>query len=457
MAATNVQGTPAKGLLLTPAQIANLPPDQQAAYMKSLTPQEQALVNAEARNQKVAANRAFLRKSIERIAYCPVSGGSGTTATYAQGSTLVFDLPTVGGGYAKALLITYNLTLNLGVGTSAVYAASDAAPFNIFQELQVVYNGAQVRTHPYFLKILDQIQGYAKYIPQDGVPGGFTHNTTIDAQLGFTSTETPNLPVTTGSNQTWQGKILLRLNALADDAVPGLLPVMGVGNKPQLKLICAAAFVGVDPLLNPLALASGTAGTNTFTGNVNVDMIYADGTVLSDPNGVALDLTTEPTLQYYWDTPLNPLSANLLMRQHIATLLEHWVVASVVIDGQQLSHFATIANLTALQLSADSVGQQNFYSYNVANNVSVYDYYERVRRKLGQDLDAGVIIWINAPMSGVVDPDNRNGIQALNMQPGGYPAATHAYQVSATGAVAGIVPRVETFLLSMNYNGLKLT
>lgn len=443
--------------VLTPSQIATLPPNQQAPYLRGMSPEQQALVAQAARDATLQANRRFMRQSVEKIAYCPVAGGSGTTAAYSAGTTLVFDLPVVGSGYAKSLLITYNLTLTLG-GTSPVVQANAAAPWNIFSEMLLNYNGAQCRLHPYVMKVIDQTLGFTRGA-QAAVVGGSVNNAINNALLGFSSGG--SLPVTTGS--IWQGKMLFRLNAIAEDSVPGVLPVMGVGNKPQLKLTCAPTTLGVDPLLSPLSIVSGTAPTATFAGNINVDMIYLDGTTMSDPAGLTLDITAEPTLQYYWDTPLNPLTANTLNRQHIATLLEHWYVISLVIDGQQSTGFSSItgtttptSNLTQFQLSADSVGQQNFMSWNVSNNISIFDYYERRRIEIGQDLDPGVIPWVAAPTRNVVDADNRNGTQVLNMMAGGYPAATHAYQVTAVGGVAGITPRVETFLVSLNYNGLKI-
>lgn len=470
--ATNVQGTPSKGLLLTPAQIANLPPQQQTAYMNSLTPAERQLVASEIANKKQQDNRAFLRKSIERIAYCPASGGSGNTQVYTPGTTLVYDFPVIGGGYAKGLLIRFTLNLTFATGTSAAYTLNQAAPFNIFQELQVVYNGQQIRTHPYVIKVLDQVAGYAKYPQMDGVVANLQNSATVNNFLGVNApaagviSNTFNGSTATGA-QTWTGAFYLPLNAIASDTVPGLLPVMGVGNKPQIKLICASSFLGNDPLLNPVYASGGSAGwavTVANTSTVSVDMVYHDGTTLSDPNGVAMDLTAEPTLQYYWDTPLNPLSANLLMRQHISTLLEHVYVISVLIDGQTAGKFSTIANITSMQLSADSVGQQNFMSFNIANNIPVGDYYDRIIRRIhGQDLDEGVFLWVDGPCRGTRDADDRTGVQTLNMQPGGYPASTHAYQVSAVGGLAPTdggakaTPRVETFLLSLNYNGLRLS
>lgn len=433
-------------MVLTPAQISSLPPNQQTPYLRGMSSEQQQLVMAAARDATLAANRAFMRQSVEKIAYCPVSGGSGVTAAYTAGTTLVFDLPVVGSGYAKALLITYSLTLTLG-GTSPVVAANAAAPFNIFSECLLNYNGAQCRFHPYILKVLDQVLGFSRGA-QNAVVAGQS-NATITTNLNST------IPVTTAS--VWSGKFYFRLNVMGEDSVPGILPVMGVGNKPQLKLTCAPSTLGFDPLLSPVALVSGTSVTASFAGNINVDMIYLDGTTMSDPAGLSVDITQEPTLQYYWDTPLNPLTANTLNRQHIATLLEHWVVISLVMDGNQSATFinSTLSNLTQFQLSADSVGQQNFMSWNVSNNISVFDYYHRRRLEWGQDLDPGVIVWVNAPTRNVVDSDNRNGTQVLNMMAGGYPAATHAYQVTTVSST-NYTPRIETFLISMNYNGLKI-
>ena len=431
-------------LQLTPGQVAALPADQQQQYMRGLSPSEQALVHQASRDQKVANNRKFMRQSVKKWAYCPVSGGSGVTATYTPGTTLVFDLPVVGSGFAMGLLINYNLTLTI-TGGSSVLQLNAAAPFNIFSELLLNYNGAQVRTHPYTLKILDMTRGFARG----------AQNAIVAGQSNTTITNNINGPLGTVTASNWIGKLFLPLNAIAEDSVPGVLPVMGVGNKPQLKLTCAPTTVGFDPLLSPFSVASGSGSTFTFTGTIGVDMIYKDGTTMSDPTALTLDLSSEPTLQWYWDTPLNPLTSTTLNRQHFATLLEHWYVISVLMDGLQSTAFSTIANLTQFELSADSVGQQNFQVWNVSNNISVYDYYNEIRREVGQDLDVGVVLWVAAPERGVVDSSNRNGLQVLNMQSGGFPAATHAYQVLSVSST-NYTPRVETFVISLNYSGLRL-
>lgn len=423
-----------------------------AAAMKG---QPQAHDAAAAQAAIIAANRAFMRGSLERVAYCPVTGGSGTTAAYTPGTTLYFDLPVVGSGYCKALLITYNVYFQLT--NAGTYTVNAAAPWNIFSEIKLDYGNTQIRTHPYMLKVLDQLDGYQNGQRNQVLAGN------NDANIAANIVGSTPIVADGSTWNQWQGKMLIRLNALGDDSVPGVLPIMGVGNKPQLKLTCASAVIGNDPLLNPISNSSTGAVTvgssSTHTSVINVDCIYLDGTNMAGPAPLQLNLAGEPTVQYIWDAALTPFAANSIQRQRFITLLEHWYVVSVVIDGVQSNTFATLSNLTGFELSPDGTGQNVFKNWNISNNISIYDYFDReVRRVHGQDLDPGVIVWVDAPGRGVVNADNKNGHQVLNMQPnGGFTAATHAYQVgTVTTSTSGLTPRVETFLVSMNYDGLRV-
>ncbi len=84
--------TNATMLSLTPAQLAALPPNEQAQYMRGLSPSQQAIVAQEVQNAAVTQNRQFMRKSVEKIAYCPVTGGSGVYAAYSHPSLLAEGL-----------------------------------------------------------------------------------------------------------------------------------------------------------------------------------------------------------------------------------------------------------------------------------------------------------------------------------------------------------------------------
>ena len=437
---------------LTPDQIASLPANEQQAYLQRMTPAQQSLVAQAGQQQIVQANRHFMRKSVERTAMCPVTGGSGQTATYAAGQTLYFDFPTVP-GFAKGILIRYNITVNPATGSGAAYALNQAAPFNIFSEVDVLYNGFQVRSHPYFAcKIMDQLEGRAT-LPRNGVLTGANNDNTINTNL------VGGTPILVATNNVWQGVMYLRLNALGEDTVPGVLPLSGVGNKPQIKLTCVPNFLGVDPLINPIASSGGTGNAITISAaTVSCDMVYVDGVTMENTLPLSLQWQNEPTLQYYWDTALTPFSGGAtVQRQTISTKLEHWYVCSIIIDGQQSNQFATLGNMTGFEFGPDQVGSQTWYNYNIANNISIYDFMHRFQRQPHkQDLDDGVLMWVDAPARGVINANNRIGNQFLNMYPGGYPAATHSYQVAAAGGVSGITPRVETFLVSINRAGLKV-
>src|SRR5581483_11160013 len=221
-----------------------------------------------------------------------------------------------------------------------------------------------------------------------------------------------------------------------NDTVPGVLPANGVGNVPQIKLTCAPSFIGQDPLLNPIAPVAGTGHSGTtVTGNINVDLIYLDGTNMDVPASLQLNWQSEPTIQYTWEAPLTPFNAGSTNQiKTIQSKLKHWYAVAIVIDGNQSTDFCKLSNLTAFMLSPDTVGQQNFVAWNFNNNISIYDFFDRwVRRPFGQDLDEGVVPWVAGPGRGVIDSTNRNGIQYLNMYQGGFPATSHIYQVGSVG------------------------
>lgn len=460
------------GTLLTPRQIAMLPPNEQAARMASMTPAEQQLVAMEQRGMQDEANRAFLSQCLERVAYCPSAGSGANTQPFTPGSTLVFNFPTIGGAYIKALLIRWSVNLTFAAGTGATYSLSDSAPYTLFSELDVQLNSKQIYTHPMIIPVLEALAGYGKYPPMNATPAGLPNTAAMNTVEGVLAPVagafTQNFNGAVTGTTTWSGQFLLPLNAYRHDTVPGVIPSHGVGNIPQVKLVCNNQLLGNDPHLNPIFASGGTAGWSVTVNQgastfVAVDAIYQDGSTSFDPNGLALDITGQPTIQYNIDTQLNPLTAGTLVRQHINTLLEHVYVVSYIIDGQANGRYAAQSNITSLQLSADAIGKENFFSYNVANNIPVSDFYDRMERRLhGQDLPPGIIPWIDAPARGATDPDARNGKQTLNMKVGGYPATTHAYQVAAVGAATPVdtnpkaTPRVETIVISLNEEGLKL-
>ena len=390
----------------------------------------------------------FMR-SLEKIAYCPVTGGSGVTATYTVGTTLYFDLPVVPSGFAKGLLIKYNFTsVKPATAGGAAYALNQAAQWAIFSEIQVQYNGTQIRTHPYFLKVLDMTRGRMAGAQNKVLSGN--NDATIAATIcGAT-------PIVVNTDNLWQGQFYLPLNALSEDIVAGILPASGAGTHAQLKLTTPANFMGADPLINPITGTGGASPSVAVTGTVSVDMVYLDGSTMSGPQLLPPPPSVYgPTLQYYWEPSGTPLNAAALNRFIIQNKMEHYYVCSLLIDGVQSATFATIGNITSFEMTGDPTGSQKLKSWNVSNNIPIADYFDRdIRRKILQDLDPGVILWVAAPVRGTVNASNRMGQQSLNMYPGGFPTCTLGYNPAAVGTVA--TARTETFLLSMNHQGLGL-
>ena len=408
---------------------------------------------AQAPSAQIEANNLmFLQNSLEETAYCPVTGGSGTSATYTPGTTLYFDFPQLGGAYIHGLEITYSLTVTPASGGTNAYALNAVKEYGIFSEVKLDYGNTQIRSHPYFFaEIMPKLKGWLRG-SKARVLAGNNDQSIANQLVGLT-------PLVVGSANTWAGKLYLDLTPLGIDTVPGILPAMSVGNTPQLKLTCNPSFMGLDAFNNVVAGTGNSTPAITVTGTINVDAYYRDGRNMRTNVPLGLSLAGEPTLQYFWESALTPFNqGNTWQRKQISTRLEHWYMVSIIIDGQQSNTFLSAwSNLTAFELGPDQSGQNVFKGWNSGNNVSIYDYFKReVRLQHGQDLDLGVIAWVDAPSRGVTNPDNRHGGQVLNMMPnGGFVATNHAYQVGTVSSV-NFTPRVETFLVSMNYDGLKL-
>lgn len=433
----------------TPQQLAQMTPGQQQAYLASLDAQSRSAVMQQLQTLRQNANKTFMQKSLRKLAPCANASGAGYSQNYASGTTLIYDLPVIAGAVAAEIVLVYNLTVNPATGTGAAYATNPSAPYSAFQEVDVTYNGTQVRILAYFLKLLQVLRGFMRPGPGLVIAGQSLTN--------IQNYENTGAPIVVNTNNTWAGVLRIPLNAIAKDDFRGVLPINAQGTKPQLKVQCAQTFMANDPLLSPVRTTAGTGAAVTVTGTVKAFVEYMDGTSLDSLSSLGLDLTNQPTVQMFWDQPLNPLNANLVQRQRIVTLKKHVYVMSILIDGQQSSSFATVPNILGLQLSQDDSGQNAFRVVGLQSNNDVQLFFDQVRQRLGQDLDEGVIPWFLGPLEGTNDSSDHLGPQTFDMSPGHWVAATHAYQVSATGAQTGVTPRVETFVVSINDKGFAST
>lgn len=449
--ANNVGAQP----VMTTGQLAGMTPQQQSAYLSTLDAQTAAQQQAALQAYKAQSNASYLALCTEKIATCfPAAGG--ITAAYAPGQTLIFNFPTASGGFCKDLLFTCNINLTPAVGTGAAYAWTAAGFFGLFSEIQVLFNGTQLRVRPYLLKVLSQ--GRYRSAPTNSAVTSGQAVTAINTALAtFQPTLTP------GSPSQINAVFRLPLNVLHALSPIGMLPIQGAGTKAQIVVMCSTAVFGSDPLMNAIYGTAGTAGWAVAVNagsTVKVEAIYMDGTNYNSPQPLSLDLVGVPTAQYIIDTPLTPLAAGIVIRQRIASLLQHYAVIALVIDGVQSASFSTVGNLLSLEFDQDSVGQNKFWLYGTANNVSVNDYWERLRYTFGQDFDQGVIPFIWGQAFGQENPDNRMGNQILNMTAGGWTDVHHGYILNAVNTQAAqfggtvITGRIELYLISLNPAGL---
>jgi len=449
---TPAQAAPQQVGVLDIGTLAGMTPSQRRDYLASVSPNDAAAAQQAVASARAQANADYLMRAEETIATCPPTSG-GISQPFVAGQTLIYNLPTAEGGMIKELLISVSINVTLAAGTGATYAATAggaiAGAAQGIDTIEVNYNGVQAKLRPMLAYMLEWLKGYGRS------PSWIVNAGNSDATIGAALKAMSLVAGTT----TWLATFRVRLNALHPHDPAGILPSMGSVTPGFVKINCAQALMGNDPIYNTVYASGGTGnavtvnqGTSTF---VKVEAIYTDGTHLGGPVPLLLDLAGEPTCQYIMDQTLQPLAAGSIQRQKIATLQQHYYAISIVVDGQQAQSFSTVGNLIGFELDKDSVGQNKFAQFGAGTNISVYDYYERLRNTFGQDMPVeGIIPWVAAPAYGSVNADNRNGKRVLNMTPGGWTDVHHAYQLTAVGGLAGATPRVETYVVSLNPEAL---
>jgi hypothetical protein len=435
--------------VVTGQQLIGASPQQRQALLASLSPDDQSRVLGEYEGLRSDNNRQYLHMAFRKIAPAYVNGG-GVTQTFAQGATLKWDMPTAGGAYASALVFTCALTITLAAGASAVYGLGVAGPLGIFSQLSVTLNGVQHQIPPYIIKYLSALSGVGRSVQPSTVYAG-TKDTTIENKLNNGGT----YGVATGAN-TWNFKFRVPLNAIARTNPAGLLPIMNSATKPQVSLIVNSNLVGNDPEQNGIYAVSGTGhAVTSVAGTIQMDVEYYDGQTFWSPQALSLDLNGEPTVQYITDNVMNNIAAGSVQRCRISSLFQHYAVIAVYMDGTTAGKFVSgLSNIARIEMAMDSVGQNVFQAFGTGTNLDIYDFYERLRDLYGQDFDEGVIPWVLAGGRGINNVDNQDGIQVLNMTPGGWPDVVHGVQFTAVGSV--YTPRIATYLVSLNPAGLKL-
>ena len=435
----------------TAQSLISLPYAQRQQAIAALPADQQAQLQAQVATLQRQYNRDYMARSLVQQAVCPPQSGSGVTQNYAAGADLIFNFPTAGGAFVRALLVKLTLSVNPAVGTGAAYALNAGGALALIDRIRVGFNGTQHNFRPFILPFLEKMRGYLRNSSNTILAG----SSVTDVQnLLLSGVPAVGAAVPTGAH-TWDVVFRIPLN-MHDMDPKGLLPSMGAGTQGIVEIVCAPNALGPDPILNAIGVTAGTGAAVTITGTVEVDTEYSDGSNMQGQNPLTLDLRGLPTIQMLEDEVLSPLTAGTVNSHKIATLLQHAIVLSVLVDGQQSTSFATLANIQALTLAKDAVLANKFFGFGPQfGNLAVVNFYERLRRRYGQDLgDDGVIPWVDAMTTNTVDPSNREGVALLNMTANGWTDVHHGYQVAAVGAVSGVTPRVVTHVISINPAGL---
>ncbi len=257
--------------------------------------------------------------------------------------------------------------------------------------------------------------------------------------------------VAAGANE-WKGTIDVALNGIHPLSPYGLIPMGGSGTRGQVQLVPTVAFTGADPLNSVINLNGNTGTITGLTGTITVTILYRDWQSFSMPDQLQLDLTGMPTAQVLKTQEVSPLTAGNYNYLRLTNPYPFVNLTSIVIDGQSSSTFCDSQNITGYRIDA---AENTNASLRVYDNTTggINNYYKKIRRTYGQDLDNGVLMY-DARGENVVDSSLFNGTAYLNLTNGGYPAARAGFQVNNVSNANGITPRVVTFGLIQNPIGI---
>lgn len=425
-------------------------PAASAVAAASQSAATQAAAQQAAANAKQQNNLRFMRYGLFEPRLCSVPGG-GYSQAFSTNGAMRFNLPNINGGFVRRVRLHFVLTVTNAAGTGAAYALGWRAPHTLIQSIEVYFRRTLSKFAPYVIPDVYELLGVQDNYYAAGVLAGAS-DSVVQGDLQS------SLPVAVGAN-TWTFTIEFDTNTFHQLSVAGLLPTQAGGITPQINVIANPSALGPDPLMNAVYSTAGTGAATTVTGTVTCEVDVADGTHLYGRDKLSPDLSGLPAIQWLQDDKVNLLQAGNTYQQRISQMNQLFMLIAYVVDGQQSTGPSTTGNIQRIYLAQDEGKANFFYNYGVGSDFPVVRYLERFRRALRQDIPEGVIPWVVAPSLGTINPDNRDGAQMLNTRPSGvaqdgWPAVYHGYQVGAMGGVAGIAPRVETFLIASNSDGL---
>lgn len=430
-----------------PMAIAQMDAAARQAYFASLPPDRRAAELASYRRVQMEMNRYYMRNTVRKRAVAVQSSGGAYTQNWSAGAALNFTIPSAQNAFLEGFFVRHQLTVTPATGTAAAYALNAAAPLSLYDNITVNYNGVQHRFRPYILKTWQQMQKYLGYpVPYSPVAGQ-----TIATRTAYRNSGNP---LTVGSGNNWTHEFYVPMNMLHPQDARGLLPIMGGETTAQVILTCAPQVLGADPVLNTIAITTGTGHAVTVTGTVQVIAVYRDGTNYLSPTLLGVDLSGLGTVQFQQDIALTGITAGNVYRQKLSIMDELRWVFLTLIDGNQSNKFATDGNIQVLEFAKDSTGANAFWRVGTGTNMSIQEFYLDQFMGIGQDTDEGIVPLVAGPITNEADVANLEGTSYLNSTVTGWTDARYGVQFGSVGGVAGITPRVEVHSIFVNSRGL---
>jgi hypothetical protein len=414
--------------LMPMSTFAGLPYAQQQAYIASLPAAQQALYQHAMQAGQDSDNRSFMLKTRGLRQLCLQSSGSAQSQSYNAGQLLSFSCPQVLNGYVRGFWIRAQLVVTCAAGTSALYSVAAGAPLNAFSDCEIIYGRTVHKFSPYILKYVWQLRGYLRqsfFVPPVG-------GQTVATLQSYRSSSPFTANV--GAN-TWNFEIYVPMNMIHPSDVRGLLPCYDTNVLPQLNLICQPLSNGSDPIAAPVYWYSGTGGSVAITGTVAVYADVVDGRTITQIQQLRPNLDGQPSVRLVRDQPLNGLTSGTTMRNKIALVGQHALYILTVVDALQNSKFASVSNINAIELGPDASGSSLFLKYGVGTNMSLYEFYNDLFVKLGQDVDEGIIPLVTGTIDAMADASLLEGHNFLNTTAlNGWINANYGVGVNSVGA-----------------------
>jgi hypothetical protein len=396
---------------------------------------------------KQLKNQQFMSLSHEQ--FTKMNADSGTTA-FQGGRNLNFSSPTISGSYATGILIKHNLNVNTVKGTGTI-VPNAGYPYNFVQNLTVSLGNRQISVRPYiFGKVNPMIEGYARTLADDAI---LEKKSSIDNLLHKVPTD-----FSTDGDHTVTVSVFVPFNSLHPASVNGCLPIFSSNTRVQ-AVLNLSTVVGKDPLDNVFATTGNAAVT--VTGTVDITMVYRSYESLSTASqALEMDLSGLPTVQVLQLGTVTSMSPNIWLNQSFSNPYRFAKIFHLVVDAKQSDKLAAADNITGFRYTKAENANSILFQYGSEQGANgLADYYYSIREKFGVDLPEGVVLGLDATTANLSNVSSKMGANYFNNDGarGGYSSAQFGFKLASIGdpAVTGIAPRIETYGIILNEEGIK--